>query len=114
MLVGAALALWLRPGPPSRVTRENFDRIHEGMRRTEIEAILGRPGDNATEPVAYSLSYWGNGTSDVWAGDDAVIVVFYDDSEGGAVHLLQPEKPEVSRLGRLIWRIRRQWDRWFP
>jgi hypothetical protein len=43
---GAVVVLW--PRAPSRITRENFDRICEGMSRAEVEAILGPPGDYRT------------------------------------------------------------------
>jgi hypothetical protein len=39
--------LWLRPG---RVTRENFERLKEGMPPAEAKAILGPPGDYTTGP----------------------------------------------------------------
>ena len=41
------VVLWPQPG--DRITRENFDRIREGMSRAEVEAIFGgRPGDYRT------------------------------------------------------------------
>ncbi len=43
-----AFVLWPRA---DRITRENFDRIREGMGREELEAILGPPGDHRTGPV---------------------------------------------------------------
>jgi hypothetical protein len=43
-----AFVLW----PQSdRVTRENFDRIREGMSRAQVEAILGPPGDYRIGPT---------------------------------------------------------------
>src|SRR6516162_2477131 len=45
-----AVVLW--PQPPSRITRENYDRIREGMSRAEAQAILGPPGDYTTGPLA--------------------------------------------------------------
>ncbi len=49
----AALVLW--PQPASRVTRANFDRIHIGTDRAELEAILGPPGDYRTGPGESNL-----------------------------------------------------------
>ncbi len=46
----AAFALWPRP---NRFTREDYDRIHKGMTRAEVEAILGPPGDYTTLGTDY-------------------------------------------------------------
>jgi hypothetical protein len=35
---------------PSRITRDNFDCIHHGMTRAEVEVIPGPPGDYTTGP----------------------------------------------------------------
>jgi outer membrane protein assembly factor BamE (lipoprotein component of BamABCDE complex) len=42
------LLLWPRP---DLITRENIERIREGMSREEMEAILGAPGDYRTRPA---------------------------------------------------------------
>jgi hypothetical protein len=56
-VVAAGVAVvW--PRPPSRITRENFDRIPTGMSRAEVEAILGPPGDYRTGPTtAHEIEY---------------------------------------------------------
>src|ERR1700722_7606055 len=43
-----AFVLWPRK---HRITRENYERIREGMSRAELEAILGPSGDYTTGPV---------------------------------------------------------------
>jgi hypothetical protein len=49
VVVGAGtVVLWPRA---DRITLENFDRIKKGMRRAEVEAILGPPGDYTTGPT---------------------------------------------------------------
>jgi hypothetical protein len=42
-----AIALWPQPAS-SLMTRQNFDRIRQGMTQAEVEAILGSPGDYRT------------------------------------------------------------------
>jgi hypothetical protein len=49
----AAVLAWPQWPQPDRVTLENFDRINDGMSRTEVEAILGPQG---TTRVGRSLS----------------------------------------------------------
>jgi hypothetical protein len=48
VVAAGVVVLWPQPQPSSRITRENFDRIKVGMSRTEVEAILGPPGDYRT------------------------------------------------------------------
>jgi hypothetical protein len=48
VVAAGAVVLWPQAAPPSRVTRENYDCIQEGMTRAEVEAILGPPGDYRT------------------------------------------------------------------
>jgi len=38
-----------KPAPTTRVTKENYDKIQDGMTRREVEKILG-PGMRQTEP----------------------------------------------------------------
>jgi hypothetical protein len=80
LLAGTAWPIIFPAGNP-RLTRQNFDRIKEGMRREEVEAILGPPGDYRTAPTRRffiltcssqmdpGLSCWQLG----WAGDEAEI-----------------------------------------
>jgi hypothetical protein len=43
-----AFVVWPRP---EQVTRENRNRVQEGMSLTEVEAILGSTGDFRTGPT---------------------------------------------------------------
>jgi hypothetical protein len=116
----------LVPVPNPRLSRENFDRVKEGMKRVDVEAILGPPGDYRTGPTdhdlevdnedlgfyppAISLVVKGRSeTSQEWYGDRAIIRVCVDG--GGTVTRIQfqPVKPEPVGLFELLrWR----WDRW--
>ena len=41
------------PDPPSVVSKENFERIQEGMKLDEVEAMLGPPGRYNTRPTSF-------------------------------------------------------------
>jgi hypothetical protein len=128
LLAVGAFVLWPRP---DRITRENFERITEGMSRTEVYAILGHPGDYRTGPTrrleepdtgdlhdfdrAEAESARGRGAVDEWSVDSAVIEVAYGRS-GGAVHASYSNNGRrvQSLLDNLLWRAKRQWYRWFP
>jgi hypothetical protein len=109
-----AFALWPRA---DRITRENFDRIQNGMSQAEVEAVLGPPGDYrsgptypdiAPQPKKGSPPIW-------WKANGAQIWVFFDPSghvDDTFQHFTHP--PEPNTLGNLIWRAKRQWRRWFP
>jgi hypothetical protein len=140
VVVAAGVVLW--PRPPSRITRENFDRIREGMTRAEVEAILGPPGDYRThfgqtadgnggehgwlpDPDEYkpAIATWRdagenpfgkfNGEA-TWVGDTVLVLVVIDDTG----RVLETDTLERRRLGgtidNLLWRAKRQWLRWFP
>jgi hypothetical protein len=121
-------AFVLRP-QPSRVTRENAGRIQKGMTRTEIEAILGPPGDYSTGPtnsVRQHLMYtnvmandrrvertFGNDPSE-WRGDALSVFVEFEGSKAYYVEASSNELVEQNRVDNLIWRAKRQWREWFP
>jgi hypothetical protein len=44
----AVMVMWPWPG---RIAKRNFTQSAEGMRRAEVEAILGPPGDYTTGPT---------------------------------------------------------------
>jgi hypothetical protein len=48
VVAAGAMVLW---SPTNLVTEENCKRIHQGMTRTQVEEILGPPGDYTTGPV---------------------------------------------------------------
>ncbi len=131
VLIGASvLALWPRPAV---VTPENFARIRVGMTLSEVETILGAPGDYTTGPVKTKLashtcevlvaqprnmtrSHPGPEFSScyLWHGDGGRIAVRFD-SSGKAVIKdywlcdLDPQHP----LENLLWRAKRRWRRCF-
>ena len=45
--------------PVSKLTRANFDQIHEKMSREEVQAILGSPSSTSTEDkLIYKRTTW--------------------------------------------------------
>ncbi len=116
LVVGiAAFLLW---PSPSRVTRENFDRIRERMSRAEVEAILGPPGVYANGPMFLpALKQWALFfTVSEWYTDDAWVTIAFDDSGGVVVtRFVGPmSRMEQSPLDNLLWRAQRHGSRWLP
>jgi hypothetical protein len=116
MLVAAgAFVLWPRS---TRMTRENFDRIRDGMSRVEVEAVLGPPGDYRTGPQQCLPSFKEVGewaTVSDWFADEAFFSVGFDES-GGVVwtRLVPTSRVEQGPLENLCWRAKRQWRKCFP
>jgi hypothetical protein len=131
---GAVVVLWPRE---DRITQENCDRIHEGMTLTEVEAILGPPGDyrnGPTDPEPQPFwAGWSVGPDPdypplIWQGDRGVIWVFRKGHGDPSIVGDEPDDPdnvsgtrflEVQRvpqdpLANLLWRLKRRWHRWFP
>jgi hypothetical protein len=124
VVVGAgAVVLWPRE---DRITEENCFRIHRGMTPTEVEAILGPPGDYTTRPTIwgssqlprvpvsvvnrYAASEWRH-----WDGDTAFLsVAFNSQRKVLNTYYLPNESLDKSPLDTLVWRVKRQWHRWFP
>jgi hypothetical protein len=124
-VTGGVVVLWPRG---DRITRENCDRIQEGMSRAEVEAILGPPGDYLTAGPSNTTADLFDENGNVrtvrhdgtvicfWVGDRAIIYVPFDRNgkttrsptlwEAGTL----PQPP----LENLLWRLKRQWHRWFP
>ena len=45
--------------PVSKLTRANFDQIHENMSKEEVRAILGSPSSSSTEDkLIYKRTTW--------------------------------------------------------
>jgi hypothetical protein len=69
-----------RPRRP-QVSREQFEKIKEGMSREEVEAIIGGPpGDYTTGQyyvVAITPTYVGG---ESWVGDGGLIRVWFDET----------------------------------
>jgi hypothetical protein len=118
-VVVAAVSVALRSAPPSRITRENCARIHEGMTQADVEVILGPPGDyraRTTEPTSMSLVEWQAGSmSALWTGnEDWSLVTLDHDGIVTADGFFAPSSPEgVTALDNLLWRLEHQWYWWF-
>jgi hypothetical protein len=127
LLAAGVVTVWPQP---ERITRENFERIREGMTRAEVEAILGPPGDYASGPTMLqpdgptrahvfdeddSLPHLPPDRFGVWERDSAGIYVDYTRSGTVGVVTFSPlmRRPQ-SILESLRWRAERQWRRWFP
>jgi hypothetical protein len=81
-VVGVTLGVLALLPPRPGVTKENFDRIKEGMTRAEVEAIFGEPPNsriwNIFEKGDGGLFEWDN----AYSGDSARITL---DGEGRVV-----------------------------
>jgi hypothetical protein len=124
----AAFVLWPRP---DRITAENIRRIHKGMARADVEAILGLPGDYRTGPTNPDTSLVGKppfmdisgdhkdtrdtAELDEWKGDTALILLEFDGSDHLAQGLIEPAiRVEQGPLENLLWRAKRKWQGWAP
>jgi hypothetical protein len=123
VLAARVVVLW---PPKNRITEENFKRIHRGMTRTQVEEILGQPGDYTTGPVKLP------GDSDtidslepevvialasrrLWISDSAGVEITFDDQDRvGRVEPAGLVPAPRSNADRFIWRLKGQWHRWFP
>ncbi len=125
VLAGSGAFLALRPAPPSRVTRENYDCIKAGMTEAEVEAILGPEGDyrsgptdrgprteeillpeplqTRSRPTPYT-SRWGH-----WQGDNGQIDVGYNAEKAVMKRFFPCQRVEQFPLGNLRWQAERQW-----
>jgi hypothetical protein len=116
-----ALVLW---NQPPEITREKYDRIHKGMTRAEVEALLGSPGDYSTSPLVTmsSLSldpydYKGIPPEPglVWTADIGVVEIWFDEDNRVTTSMFdQAQRVKQSPLENLVWRAKRQWRKWFP
>jgi hypothetical protein len=142
LLAAGALILWPR-SQTSRVTRENFARIQQGMSRHDVEAILGPPGDYRTGQTALILPLNSHGgfngrltpaqiaydaetadlfpgffddgcTFELWQCDDAVIWICYD-KDGVSMWDFAPiVRVRGGLLADICWQLERMWHRWVP
>jgi hypothetical protein len=95
------------------------------MSLAEVEAILGPPGDYRTRPTIYVPHIFSPprladrlaSKPDVdikkWEGDSGDIeVVFRDGETKAAFYATDPLNQ--GPIANLLWRLKRQWHRWFP
>jgi hypothetical protein len=81
------------------VTRENYERIREGMTEGQVVAILGRAPDRRPAVVP-GYAPPGTARAAYWKGDDGYITVTL--TEGGLVtRTISSWRPERGFLGRL-------------
>jgi hypothetical protein len=119
------LTAWLRPQPSSPVTWPNCERIRKGMSLAEIEEILGPPGDSRTAPFIYieiphvitwSAPHEPSGTEYEWQGDSMRIAIEFSGPDARASRLTHWSRCRGApgEMYTLIWRAKRQFQRWFP
>ena len=93
----------------SRVTRENCERIKEGMTEAEVRAILGKPWDDSLlDPEGPTMDVMLGvhvGYCRYWVGSDVGIAVVFD-LNGQVVFTVlctDPDRPRSWLPGR-VWR----------
>jgi hypothetical protein len=125
LAIVAAAGMVVQSPQSDRITQRDFNRILAGARRSEVEAILGPPGDYRTRPTIYVPQIFAPprladrlaSEPDVdikkWEGDSGDIeVVFRDGETKAAFYATDPLNQ--GPIANLLWRAKRQWDRWFP
>jgi hypothetical protein len=108
-----------------RITFDNYQRIAAGMSRSEVETMLGSPGDFTTgptsdDPGSEGVNYYcGSQLGPVhhleWLADKTGVYVSFDST--GRVYDKQfwrQHRENQTALQTLCWLARRQWRRWFP
>jgi hypothetical protein len=131
-VAGILVLYW--PSQPNRITKENYDRIRLGMSCSEVEAILGPPGDYRTrlgdtkfhegwqadlDEYDPTIATWrmpisGGSVIADWVGDTIRVQVYADDTRGVALSRAVERRRNEHALDDLLWRIKRKWRRWFP
>jgi hypothetical protein len=123
VVAAGAVVLWPRA---DRITEENFDLLRVGMTCTEVEAVLGPPGDYRAGWVENFLEIETHhmpngrapedGDTSVWWGRDGAGITAYFDASGHLVLAWYDTYETKNRgvLDTLRWRAERQWHRWFP
>jgi hypothetical protein len=120
LIIGAGVASI--PGRSPLITQADSEKLQPGMSRREVEAILGPPGDYRTgpgqDPPVVSLLWLpppaGPNVSK-WRGDSGTITVAYTDAGQVRRKWFEPwYRKEQGPIENLLWRAKRQWQRWFP
>jgi hypothetical protein len=127
VVAAGAVVLWPPQSLNHRITVENYELLRTGMNRAEIEGILGPPGEYSTGPVVGEVGQWGQvrymlyhrpASESVWIGDTAWITVEYDSSASAATvqgfSCVRVKQATTDALTLAVWRVKRQWHRWFP
>jgi hypothetical protein len=111
--VAGLLLAWLTPHPGAGITKENYERIREGMTFAEVEAILGPEGYQTKRPLIVPVS--GPTFPRWWIGDDAIITIEFGPKGWGPPtppfaewqvtnkhYAERPPEPFLDRLRRLL------------
>jgi hypothetical protein len=133
VVAAGVVVLW--PGP-DQITLENYHEIRMGMSLAEVEAILGPVGDYRTAPATFpepssdpelparyqdreqqfriTSEDGPDGQERIWVSDDGEIWVLIRDGGVRSKNFIHKQKSQQSALENLLWRVKRQWRRWFP
>jgi hypothetical protein len=131
VLAGGAFVLWPRT---DRLTRENFDRIKEGMSFAQVEAILGPPGDYTTAPELkkkLNLAEYKNCYADrdclggvetldsmdplaCWESDSVQVFISFPQGIVSTKDFFVTSREQQTPAENLLWRAKREWRKWFP
>jgi hypothetical protein len=140
VVAAGVVVLW--PWQSSRITRENYERIHERMSQANVEAILGPPGDYRTscgetpviigddtiwtsdgdldDRLAKSTRKFGwipkeRGRFGIWMSDTFFADISIDATEQVTEIRGWPRRTKTqTAFDSFLWRINRQRHRWFP
>jgi hypothetical protein len=97
-ILGLTLLILARPNPTGRVTQANYNRLHEGLTRAEVEGLLGSGHELYSPDSPYA------GRLLAWQGEELGILVVFDTSGrvSGATTLTgRPESVRQRVLRRL-------------
>jgi hypothetical protein len=109
VLAAGVVVLWPRQ-QTDRVTLYSFKLVRHGMNRSEVEKILGAPGDYRTGPASAELRTAAPAAKYlIWRSDAGVFVLDFDASGHVVEQMHVPtQRQELSPFDS------RQWRRWFP
>jgi hypothetical protein len=119
-----AFTLFLYSWWPSPVTRENFDRLHPGMTKDEVIAILRPPGDYRNAENEYDMSpahqppqVFGRGNPhfgmELWRSDTADVALNFDDTDKVSSGIFcYMRATSHNPLYNLQWRAQHRWRHW--
>jgi hypothetical protein len=125
LLAAGAFVLW--PRPP-KATLAAFDRVQRSMTEAEVYALLGPPGDHRTGPTedpfsgAPLASFFKPprdqpeepSSERLWQTDEADFRVWVGPNGVSTKSRTFTSKVYPGTLPNFLWRLERQWHRWFP
>jgi hypothetical protein len=132
LVVVLAIGTFVQWPEPNRITKENFRQIKKGMSLAEVVSILGPPGDYRTgeTETEWLAPYEKENTIEVedggpfireeWQSDTAEVWILLDtNSTLDALRMVNcgsfsvQKRIEQTPFDNLLWRVKRQWHRWF-